>query len=442
MKIDRLPGFREFYPDECALRNHLFRTLRKVARNFSFQEYDAPVLEPLDLYIEKSGPEIVGQLFNFEDKGGRPVSLRPEMTPSLARMVGSKSGSMRRPIKWFSIGEQFRYERMQKGRLRSFYQFNADVLGEEGVGADAELVTLLIACLQGLGLNESHFHVRLSDRNLWYLFLESKRFTENQISGILGVVDKSERMSPEKLRAALCGFIDSSKVDSLLENIWEIKALDELDKVRDYFSEFRDSEAIQKRLENWGSLFDSLDAMGVLPFISVDLSIVRGLAYYTGFVFEAFERSGKSRALAGGGRYDNLVGKLTPGSDMTATGFAIGDVTLVECLKTHELLPKYLDSQDLYVVIGGSQVRLTGLGIVGAFRKLGFSVSYSLKDQNLKKQLKDASQRNARLAIIVGSNELDQGMVLIKDMVNRKEVKVSMENLVRSVDAFFTDGKL
>lgn len=438
MNIDSLPGFREFYPEECALRNHIFRTLRKVARNFAFQEYDAPILEPLDLYIEKSGEEIVGQLFNFEDKGGRSVSLRPEMTPSLARMIGSQAGSIKRPVKWFSIGEQYRYERMQKGRLRAFYQFNADVFGEEGSGADAELITLLVECLQALGLNEKHFHVRLSDRNLWYLFLESEGFDSEKIQAILGIVDKSERMTEEKILESLGKITGNENAQKLFDKITEIKALDSLDNVCGFFEKIESSELLQERLQEWKALFSYLEAMRITPFISVDLGIVRGLAYYTGFVFEAFERTGKSRALAGGGRYDHLVGKLKPGSDMPATGFAIGDVTLIDCLQSNNILPNYIDAQDIYVLIGSENERTTGLGIVGAFRKMGYSVVYSLKNQNFKKQLKDASQRNAQLAIIVGSQELESGNVTVRDLKNRSEESVAMESLVEHINNHFS----
>lgn len=443
MSIDSLPGFREFYPDACALRNHIFRVFRKVSRNFAFQEYDAPVLEPLDLYVEKSGPEIVGQLFNFLDKGGRAVALRPEMTPSLARMVGSQAGSIKRPVKWFSIGEQYRYERMQKGRLRAFYQFNADIFGEEGPGADAELIALLAETLRGLGLNEEHFHIRLSDRNLWFLFLESRKLLPEQISGVLGVVDKSERESQEKTLESLTKILGSNESASeMLEQITRIKGLNSLEAMESFFQELGILDALASRLEDWKVLFQYLEAMGVKSFISVDLGIVRGLAYYTGFVFEAFEVSGKSRALAGGGRYDSLVGKLTKGVDMAATGFAIGDVTLIDCLETNGLLPHYLDSQEIYVIIGSDAERSAGLGVVGAFRRMGFSVTYSLKNQNFKKQLKDASQRNARLAIIVGSEELERESVKVRDLNQRDEVEVTLAGLVQKVESFFETGEL
>ena len=179
MQFESLPGFRDFYPETCAHRNYIFDHWRKVAQAFNFLEYDAPVLEPLELYIEKSGEEIVGQLFNFEDRGGRTVALRPEMTPSLARLVGAKGNSLKRPIKWFNIGENYRYERPQKGRLRAFYQFNADIFGESGPAADAELISMLTQLLQSLGLNSSDFKLRLSDRDLWLLILAAEGLDES-----------------------------------------------------------------------------------------------------------------------------------------------------------------------------------------------------------------------------------------------------------------------
>lgn len=199
MSFETLPGFREFYPEACALRNHLFGLWRRAARSFNFLEYDAPVLEPLELYIEKSGAEIVDQLFNFEDRGGRAVALRPEMTPSLARLIGARANSLKRPVKWFNIGEHFRYERPQKGRLRAFYQFNADIFGEPGASADAELIGLLVHSLQAFGLSEKDFKIRLSDRNLWLLLLAAEGLDERDGAAVLGVIDKLERMERAKV---------------------------------------------------------------------------------------------------------------------------------------------------------------------------------------------------------------------------------------------------
>ncbi|MGE9294774.1 MAG: histidine--tRNA ligase, partial [Puniceicoccales bacterium] len=325
-----LPGFRDFYPEDCSLRNHLFSVWRQAAKRFGFQEYDGPVLESLELLTAKSGDEIVGQLFNFEDKGGRQVTLRPELTPTLARMVGAKANALKRPVKWFSIGENFRYERQQKGRLRSFYQFNADILGEPGPMADAEVIGLAVEslCAQGLGVGE--FIIRLSDRDLWYFFVESLGFNGDQATGALGVIDKMERMPAEKTLAA----IEALGVDDAPGKLAAISAFMELESVEaiaEFLAAREVDAAIRERLDGrlaaWRELLSLIGAAGLDHFVKLDLRIVRGLAYYTGFVFEAFQTVGQGRALAGGGRYDHLVEKLG-GPSMPAVGFGMGDVTL------------------------------------------------------------------------------------------------------------------
>ena len=198
--FETLPGFRDFPPQACAQRNHLFRVFRNLARAFDFREYDAPVLEPLDLYIEKAGPEISSQLFHFQDKGDREVALSPELTPTLARMIAARANALPKPIKWYNIGEHFRYERPQKGRGRSFYQFNADLLGESSLGADAELIALLCEIMQTLGLGENHFVVRLSDRQTWLLFLDQMGINQQDRAAVLDAIDKSERRKPEQTK--------------------------------------------------------------------------------------------------------------------------------------------------------------------------------------------------------------------------------------------------
>ena len=198
MQFQSLPGFREFYPESCLRRNHILNQWKRTARSFNFQEYDAPVLEPLELYTEKSGAEIVDQLFSFKDRGGRAVALRAEMTPSLARLIGAKANSLKRPIKWYHVGEHYRYEKPQKGRLRAFYQFNADIFGESGPGADAELIALLAQSLGAFGLTEKDFKIRLSDRNLWLSILASESVAEDDFPKLLSIIDKLERTERKK----------------------------------------------------------------------------------------------------------------------------------------------------------------------------------------------------------------------------------------------------
>ncbi|MGB0259753.1 MAG: ATP phosphoribosyltransferase regulatory subunit, partial [Coraliomargarita sp.] len=304
MQFQTLPGFREFYPEACAQRNHIFSMWRKTARAFNFLEYDAPVLEPLELYIEKSGEEIVGQLFNFEDRGGRAVALRPEMTPSLARLIGAKANSLKRPVKWFNIGEHYRYEKPQKGRLRAFYQFNVDIFGEPGSGADAELIALLAQALKSFGLGVEDFKIRLSDRDLWLLMLAAEGLDEAGSMTVLGIVDKMERMERDKIIEKLAEVLGDA-AEEFYGRVEEAVAIREFDALRTYILnlplEGDLADKAKARLEEWEALLAGLESAGAAEFIQIDLGIVRGLAYYTGFVFEAFEATGKGRALAGGG---------------------------------------------------------------------------------------------------------------------------------------------
>ncbi|MFT4901211.1 MAG: histidyl-tRNA synthetase [Lentimonas sp.] len=423
MQFDTLPGFREFYPEACARRNYIFGQWRKVARAFNFQEYDAPVLEPLELYIEKSGEEIVGQLFNFEDRGGRAVALRPEMTPSLARLVGAKANSLKRPVKWFNIGEHYRYERPQKGRLRAFYQFNVDILGEAGPSADAELIALLVQALQTFGLSHKDFKVRLSDRDLWLLMLASEGLDEAASAVVLGIIDKLERTERPKTIERLATVLGDEAEAFLtrIEHVITIRDFETLERyMLDLALEGDLSAAVRQRLADWKLLLRGLHAAGAGDFIQIDLGIVRGLAYYTGFVFEAFEASGAGRALAGGGRYDALIKKLG-GPDMPAVGFAMGDVTLADLLESKKLTANFVQSPDFIAIIGGPAERDAAMADAALLRSFGYRVDYPLKDQAFGKQFKEANQKGARFALIYGSEEIEKGVVKIRDFSNGAE---------------------
>ncbi|EDY85119.1 histidyl-tRNA synthetase [Verrucomicrobiia bacterium DG1235] len=430
-----LPGFREFYPEDYAQRKHIFQIWRQVARRFAFKEFDGPVLESLELFTAKSGPEIESQLFCFEDKGGRQVSLRPELTPSLARMVAARANGLKRPIKWFSIGDNFRYERMQKGRLRCFTQLNVDLLGEPGPAAEVELIALLVQTLLGFGLSEEDFFVRLSDRNLWMLYLETLGYDEEAIGGILGVVDKWERLPEEKLLAQLQE-VAGERAAELKAAVDGFLKLDSVEGIRSCFAELEQdaasAEALAARLADWQQLLEGLGAMGLADFIKIDLSIVRGLAYYTGFVFEAFDKKGEFRALAGGGRYDALVEKMG-GPDMPAVGFGMGDVVLGELLKARGKMPEFVDTVDFFAVIGGDAEKLAVLEEVALLRQAGYSVEYQLKPQAFGKQFKAATSSGARFALIVGSEELEKGVVKLRNLADRSEQEIPRGQLLEAV---------
>jgi histidyl-tRNA synthetase len=442
MQFESLPGFREFYPEACARRNHIFSRWRHVARAFNFVEYDAPVLEPLELYIEKSGEEIVGQLFNFEDRGGRAVALRPEMTPSLARLIGAKANSLKRPVKWFNIGEHYRYERPQKGRLRAFYQFNVDIFGESGPAADAELISLLAQTLQAFGLQSGDFKIRLSDRDLWLLMLAAEGLDEAGSATVLGIIDKLERTEREKTIERLSTVL-GDEAEGFLQRIETATAIRDFDTLRRYIEELplegSLAEQAKARIQEWEWLLRHLEAAGASEFLQIDLGIVRGLAYYTGFVFEAFEASGEGRALAGGGRYDALVKKLG-GPDMPAVGFAMGDVTLADLLDSRSLMPPYMQRPDFIAIIGGPDERDAALCDAAQLRSVGYQVEYPLKDQGFGKQFKAANQSGARFALIYGSDELARGSVKVRDLGTGDEAEIVRDELLLRVPDLLESG--
>ncbi|HPF62267.1 MAG TPA: ATP phosphoribosyltransferase regulatory subunit, partial [Gemmatimonadales bacterium] len=302
MTFQALPGFRDFAPEDLAFRNHILAAWRRVARRYGFEEYDGPPLEPLELYTAKSGEEIVGQLFDFTDKGGRHVTLRPEMTPTFARMVSARANGLRKPIRWFSVPQLFRYEKQQRGRLREHFQLNCDLVGEAGPLADAEVIALAIDVCRELGLTAADFRVRLSDRRVIQALLVGAGLDPAHHPAALGVVDKLERLDPEARDRAFAGaglmdYIDAV-VDMAVVRSW--------DQLEDLAERYRvDVSATELR-----QVHDALGEMGLYEFVEVDLSIVRGLAYYTGTVFELFDRQGKMRAICGGGRYDTLLQSL------------------------------------------------------------------------------------------------------------------------------------
>jgi histidyl-tRNA synthetase len=429
-----LPGFREFYPDALARRNHVFRLWRQTATTFGFNEYDAPVLEPLELYKTKSGDEIEAQLFSFTDKGGREVALRPEMTPTVCRLVGEKANALKRPIKWFSIAEFYRYERMQKGRGRCFFQFNADIFGEPGIEAETELLALLVQCLCAFGLTEQDFYVRLSDRNLWFYYLEALGLDDARIRGMLSAVDKFEKSGDEAFKgySEQFGTLDEALKTKVLAFL-QVKSLAALESILSAVP----GEKLSARLTDWRRLLGNLAAMGLARFVEVDLAVVRGLAYYTGFVFEAFDRKGELRALAGGGRYDNLVGKLGYG-ELPAVGFAIGDMTFALLLEQRGLMPAMVQAPDIYAVIGGEKERLAAFADIHALRAGGFRVEYPMKDLAFGKQFKAAAESGAKLALIYGGDELAKGVVKIRDLTARTEQEVARDQVLATARDFFS----
>lgn len=375
-----LPGFRDFYPEPIPtadswsldLRRYIFDTWRGTAERYGFREYDGPPIEELDLYTKKSGDEIVGQLYNFTDKGDRNVSLRPEMTPTLARMAAAHTRNYKKPIKWFSIPQLFRYERQQKGRLREHFQFNADIIGEEHLAADAELIALLIDTLRDLKLTSDDFVVRLSSRRAWQDFFENGGGQEKDANDFYQIIDKLEREDPA---------VSGDKLAKLGFS---------LEQVNDFIESGQPTNELAAILAN-------IEARGLGDFIKIDYRIIRGLAYYTGPVYEAFDKRGKFRAIAGGGRYDHLVKLVSGGkSDLPALGFGMGDVVLAELLKDRGLVPPLGQALDAFVQIADESLRNASLGIVQQLRQAGLATEYPLLKTKPDKQLKRALELNAK----------------------------------------------
>jgi histidyl-tRNA synthetase len=393
------------------------------------------MLEPFELYAAKTGEEIVNQqLYWLMDRGERKLAVRPEMTPTVCRLIGAKASALKRPIKWFSIGEFYRYERMQKGRGRCFSQFNADIFGEPGPEAEIELIALLTQCLCAFGLTEQDFYVRLSDRNLWFYYLEALGLDEPRIRAVLGVVDKFEKAGDDAFKAYTeqFGELDATLKAKVLAFL-QIKSLAALEALLAPIG----GDKLAARLVEWRKLLGGLAAMGLERFIEVDLGVVRGLAYYTGFVFEAFDRKGELRALAGGGRYDDLVQKLG-GPAFPAVGFAIGDMTFALLLEQRGLMPTLVQVPDVYCVIGGEAERIAAFGAIQKIRASGYRVDYPMKDIAFGKQLKAASDSGAKLALIFGADELAKGVVKIRNLGDRTESEVPSADVLATVREFFT----
>jgi len=406
MPMRSLPGFRDFLPDECARRNYIFARWREVARRYGFLEWEGPPLEATELYKKKSGAEIVDQLFNFTDKGDREVALRPELTPTLARVVAMHEREFKKPLKWFSIGQFFRYEKQQRGRLREHFQLNCDIIGEKDLAADIELVALCTDLLRAFALTEKDFVVRISDREFWTDFLREKDVPVERWDEFLQAIDKFGREPREKT---------AEKLGKLADPV---------------FTTLKSGGNSEKL----GKLVDDLSGRGLADFVSIDIGIVRGLAYYTGIVFEVFDRARKFRAIAGGGRYDNLIGQLSDGTvSLPALGFAMGDVVLGELIQEIPQVSQIMEKSiakvrriDIYVVIAKEERRADALKQIQQLRDRGFLVDYPLTPTKVARQFQAAEEAGASLAVLYGD---EWPRLKIKNMATGQQGLIPQENL-------------
>ena len=409
--MQSLPGFRDFLPGDCARRNYIFSRWREVSRRCGFVEWEGPPLEPTELYKKKSGAEIVEQLFNFTDKGEREVALRPELTPTLARVVAAHEREFKKPLKWFSIGQFFRYEKQQRGRLREHFQLNCDIIGEKDLGADIELIALCIDVLRAFGLTEKDFVVRISDREFWTDFFRDNSVPAERWGDLLQVIDKSAREPREK-------------------------TAEKLGDVADLVFATLKGGGKSAKLER---LVNGLRVRGLGDFVEIDVGIVRGLAYYTGIVFEAFDRAGKFRAIAGGGRYDNLIAQLSDGAlSLPALGFAMGDVVLGELINDipgareamHDAIANG-SKIDIYVVVAKEERRADALAQIQELRGRGYRVDYPLTPAKVARQFQAAEELGARIALLYGD---EWPQVKVKDMTTGEQTLISKNDVISRME--------
>src|SRR5882757_1212275 len=436
MFMQSLPGFRDFLPDDCARRNYIFARWREVARRYGFVEWEGPPLEATELYKKKSGAEIVEQLFNFTDKGEREVALRPELTPTLARVVAVHEREFRKPLKWFSIGQFFRYEKQQRGRLREHFQLNCDIIGEPSIAADSEILALLIDIMRSFGFSADDFVVRVSSRDAWLSFVlerfgqlqDTSAVNDAQFRRLLEILDKLERQDETVTNAQLQEF--NASVNDVYAWIHKTHRV-----LKDPTNEEWLAQAGTTLSNIHQLMHQHIIPRGLKDFVEIDLGIVRGLAYYTGIVFEVFSRKRKLRAIAGGGRYDNLISQLSDGSlSLPALGFAMGDVVLGELIneipRAREAMQKAIANEskiDIYIVIAKEQRRADALAQIQQLRDRGYRVDYPLTPTKVARQFQSAEDLGARVALLFGD---EWPQVKIKNMGTGEQELVACDKLL------------
>ncbi len=410
ISIPQLPkGTRDFYPEAERIQNYIFDTWRSTAESFAYEEYEGPMFEHLELYTGKSGEEIVSQLYNFKDKGDREIALRPEMTPTLARLVIQKARELKKPFKWFSMPRLFRYEKAQKGRLREFFQLNMDIIGTESIYAEADLMAAIATMLRKFGLKDGEFAIGVSSRKLLATYLEEISAPNPAL--VYPVLDRRLKIGPEAFAKALADAGLSEDQVKKLDDFMSCKSIEEV-KTKVH------SENATAALQEIEDLFATLTAAGYGECVNLDLSIVRGLAYYTGIVFEVFDKGKSMRAIAGGGRYDSLTEKLG-GERIPGVGFGMGDVVLADLLAEHNLLPSPKQSVDFYIASFTNDMKKvfeTAQTFRSASTGKSFSVAHPLAAMKMGKQLDQANYQGAKIVVYVDGSKAAEGEFEYKDM--------------------------
>jgi len=415
-KIQTVKGTREFYPEEMALRNYLYSKVRAASQAFGYQEWDGPFIESIELYAAKSGEELVKkQSFTFEDRGGDLVTLRPELTPSLARMVAAKQNELTYPVRWWSFGPFWRYEQPQKGRSREFFQWNIDMLGVNSAEADAELIAVAAAFLRSVKLDPGRAAIYINNRRLMESQFDAIGIAPEKRLEVSNVVDRRSKMDAVKWDAYV---LDSGLTQSQLNGLKAILS---------NFDLWKQSDELVR-------LFAALDALGVKEYVKFDPNIVRGLLYYTSTVFEAFDTSGSvKRSILGGGRYDNLLADVG-GAPLPATGFAMGDVVIGIVLQEAGLLPEFVPTPaSVLVTVFDESMWLKSYGLAAQLREAGLNVMVYPEPAKLQKQFKFADKMKVRVVVTVGPDEDAKGLAAVKDLLSGEQVTVTREALVEEI---------
>ncbi len=415
-------GTRDFYPEDMAFQQYVFNKWQSTCERYGFELYDAPMFENLEIYTQKSGDEIEHQLYTFEDKGGRKMALRPELTPSLARMVATKGNALKRPVRWYSIPRLFRYERMQKGRTREFFQLNMDILGIETVDADAELIAAVIGMMTDLGFLSTDFKVRISSRTLLDELFMAAGLQKDMFASLYAILDKKNKISEDDFDNEMQKLINDSDIRKKIFAIFNAESLEKLINI------VGKTPAVNDLIQ----LFTLLDYYKLSEFVMFDIGIVRGLAYYTGIVFEVFDIKKSMRAIAGGGRYDKLV-ELYGGIPTPAVGFAAGDVVLGDLLKEKGLTPPLPPRSKVFIVAFEDVEKKEIISTAQEIRSEGISCEFSLKNVAIGKQLKNANTTRCLFTVFLGGEEGLKGQVRIKNMIDGSEVLVNKIELVRAL---------
>ena len=423
--IDLQPvkGTRDFFPDEMRLRNWLFEVWRNVSEQAGFEEYDTCVLEHEELYVRKTGDEISKQLYSFEDKGGRRLSLRPEMTPSLARLVLQQEKSLSFPIKWFSMPQCFRYERMTKGRRREHFQWNADIIGQHEVVAEAEILMLLISACESMGLSTNDFRVFINDRRILNAILSQINVPQVLHSEVMVIMDKRDKITPEAL---------SKMLEEMRMTTKQVGQLNEYLSKSD-LEELRENLKNTEGIEELQHLMKLMETAGYKNYLQFDISIVRGLSYYTGAVFEVNSPEKQHRAICGGGRYDSLLSTYG-GETVPAVGFGFGDVVVLDVLKELERFPELPRKLDYTIIPFSNEQIGTALKIAAELRLQGSTVDCNFSMKKIKKMMQQAHESGAAKAILLFPDELSDDKVVIRDMQLHEQKPVKITDLISSAE--------